>query len=162
MRKLLITAASVAAALTLALTGCSADGDAAGAESPSSGSSNPPDLVAKWTAYADCLKKQGVDARYDPDNGIKMPENVDSAKKDAAEAACRSVAPAGVNAKPDAAQLDQSLKMAQCLRGKGVKIKDPTEADPQPKIDDPKPANLQEILDACNKLAGPGRGGSQK
>ena len=52
--------------------------------------------------------------------------------------------------------------MAQCLRGKGVKIKDPTEADPQPRIDDPKPANLREILDACNKLAGPGRGGSNK
>jgi len=162
MRNLLITAASVAAALTLSLTGCSADDNAAAAESPSAGSSNPPDLVAKWTAYADCLKKEGVDAQYDPDNGIKLPENVDSAKEDAAEAACRSIAPGGINAKPDAAQLDQSLKMAQCLRGKGIKVKDPTEADPQPKIEGPKPANLQEILDACNKLVGPGRGGSHK
>jgi hypothetical protein len=164
MRNLLITAASVAAALTLSLTGCTTDhnDNGASAEAPSTESSDPPDLVAKWTAYADCLKKQGVDARYDPSNGIKMPENLDSAKRDAAEAACRSVAPGGLNAKPDAAQLDQSLRMAQCLRGKGVKIKDPTEADPQPRIDGPKPANLQQILDACNKLIGPGRGGSHK
>jgi len=158
MRNLPIAAASVAA-LTLTLTGCSTDDNGAGA---SAQSSNPPDLVAKWTAYADCLRKQGVDAQYDPDNGIKMPAGVDSAKEDAAEAACRSIAPGGINAKPDAAQLDQSLKMTQCLRSKGVKVTDPTESDPAPKIQDPKPANLQEIMDACTKVVGPGRGGSRK
>lgn len=162
MRKLLITAASVAATLTLALTGCSTDDNGAGAsaEGSSTESSTPPDLVAKWTAYANCLQKQGVDAKYDASNGIKMPESLDSAKRDAAESACRSIAPGGLNAKPDAAQLDQSRKMAQCLRSKGVKIKDPTEADPQPKLEDPKPANLQQIMDACTKVVGPGRGGS--
>lgn len=155
-----MTAASVAAALTLSMTGCSADDASAG--EPDAQSSNPPDLVAKWTTYANCLSEHGVAAKYDPDNGVKMPENVDSATEDAAEAACRSVAPGGINAKPDAAQLDQGRKMAQCLRGKGVTIKDPTEADPQPKIEDPKPADLQKILDACNKLVGPGRGGSHQ
>ena len=55
MRKLLITAASVAAALTLALTGCSTDDDGSGAdaEGSSTESSTPPDLVAKWTAIDD-------------------------------------------------------------------------------------------------------------
>lgn len=152
MRKLL----TCTAFLALALAGCSSPGATTGTQS-----SDPPDMVAKWTAYATCLQKQGVDAHYDPDDGIKMPANVDSAKQDAAEAACRSIAPGGLNATPDAAQLDQSLKMAQCLRGKGVKIKDPTQADPEPKILDPKPADLQELVQACDKLVGPGRGGSR-
>ncbi|GLW33636.1 hypothetical protein Areg01_65740 [Actinoplanes regularis] len=160
-----MTAASTAAALTLALTGCSA-ADGAGASAPADSteteSSTPPDLVAKWTAYADCLKGQGVDAKYDPSDGVKLPENLDAAKQDAAEAACRSVAPAGVNAKPDAEQLDQSVKMARCLRGKGVNIKDPTAANPEPRIEDPKPADLQQIMDDCTKVVGPGRGGSRK
>jgi biotin operon repressor len=161
MKTLLLTAASVTAALTLALSGCSSDsqtgpsGESVG-DSPPKGEADP---FAKVVTYAECLQKQGLQVKIKPGDGFTMPKSTDPKKREAAEAACRSVAPPGMYAKPSAEELDRDVKIAQCLRAQGIKVQDPTEDKPQLRISFP-PANLRQLEDACEKKIGGGSGGN--
>jgi hypothetical protein len=89
-----------------------------------------------------------------------MPENTDPKKREAAEAACRNVAPPGMYAKPSAEELDRYVKVAQCLRDQGIKVTDPTAERPQLQIDQQPPANLKQLQEDCEEKAGGGSGGS--
>jgi hypothetical protein len=151
MKTLLLTAASVAAALTLALSGCGSDDQAGGSADP--GPSGEADPFNKVIKYAECLQKEGLQVKINPGDGFSLPKNFDPKVKEAAEAACRSVAPPGMYAKPSAEELDRYVKVAQCLRAQGVKVKDPTEDRPQLQIDH-APDNLKQLQEACQKKVG--------
>jgi hypothetical protein len=161
MKTLLLITASVAAALALTLSGCNSH-DQTGTVGESVGDSPPKgeaDPFAKVVKYAECLQKQGLQIKIKPGDGFTMPKSTDPKKREAAEAACRSVAPPGMYAKPSAEELDRDVKIAQCLRDQGVKVKDPTEDQPQLRISFP-PANLRQLQDACEKKVGGGSGGN--
>jgi hypothetical protein len=83
-----------------------------------------------------------------------MPLGTDRAKIEAAEAACRDVAPPGMYQKPSSEELDRYVKVAQCLRDKGISVSDPTMEGPQPRIDQQAPANLKELQTECEVKAG--------
>ena len=158
MKTILLTAASVAAALTLALSGCSSDDQTGGDSLPDgSGGSAPSgeaDPFTKVVKYAQCLQKAGLNVKIHAGDGFTMPKDTDPKKRQDAEAACRSVAPPGMYAKPSAEELDRYVKVAQCLRAQGIKVKDPTEDHPQLQIDQKAPDNLRQLQDACEKKAG--------
>jgi hypothetical protein len=158
MKRMLLTAASVSAAvLTLALSGCASDdGKATNASAggpAGSGPSGAADPFSKVIKYAECLQKQGLKVKIKPGDGYSLPRNYDPKVKAAAEAACRSVAPPGMYDKPSAEELDKMVKVAHCLRDQGVKVKDPTEDNPHLQIDH-APANLRQLTDACEKKVG--------
>lgn len=161
MKRLLLTAASVAAVVTLSLSGCASDNKTLDTSAgPKSAPSSDADPSAKWVKYAECLQQNGLQVKIKPGDGFSLPKNYDPKKKEAAEAACRSVAPPGMYAKPSAEQLDHDVKIAQCLRAQGVNVKDPTVDRPQLQIDN-APANLKQLTDACEKkYGGGGSGGS--
>jgi hypothetical protein len=155
MKKMLLTVASVAAVFTLSLTGCASDDGKPTGESvdtpAGSGPSGQGDPFAKVIKYAECLKKEGLQVKINPGDGFTMPENTDPKKREAAEAACRNVAPPGMYAKPSAEELDRYVKVAQCLRDQGIKVTDPTEDRPQLQIDQQAPANLKQLQEECEE-----------
>lgn len=120
-------------------------------DSAPSGEADPFTKVVK---YAECLQKEGLQVKINPGDGYTMPANTDPEKREAAEAACRSVAPPGMYEKPSAEELDRYVKIAQCLRDQGIKVKDPTEDHPQLQINQRAPANLRQLQDACEKKVG--------
>jgi hypothetical protein len=159
MKSLLLTAVSVAATLSLALSGCSSDDRPTGASTDEPGGAGPSgqaDPFSKVVKYAECLQKEGLHVKIKPGDGFSLPRNYDPKVKEAAEAACRSVAPPGMYAKPSAEELDRYVKIAQCLREAGVKVKDPTEDHPQLQIDQVAPDNLRQLTDACEQKVGNG------
>jgi hypothetical protein len=158
MKKMLLTAASVAAALTLALSGCSNDKDqGTGGDAVSKGGAGPSgdaDPFTKVIKYAECLQRNGLAVKIKPDDGFSLPKGYDPKVKEAAEAACRNVAPPGMYEKPSAEELDRYVKIAQCLRDQGIKVKDPTADRPQLEIDQTPPANLKQLQEACEARFG--------
>ncbi|WP_433788507.1 hypothetical protein [Actinoplanes sp. CA-252034] len=148
MRKLVC----VVAVLGLALFGCAVTDEPEGpGDTPPSGVADP---FTKVVAYVECLRKQGLPVKINPGDGYTMPLGTDRAKIAAAETACRSVAPPGMYQKPSAEELDRYVKVAQCLRGKGIKVSDPTAERPQLQIDQQAPANLKELQAECEEEAG--------
>lgn len=143
----------VAVALGLALSGCAAttgEPDSPG-DTPPSGVADP---FTKVVAYAECLREQGLPVKINPGDGYTMPKGTDPAKIEAAEAACRNVAPPGMYQKPSAEELDRYVKVAQCLRDQGIKVSDPTMERPQLQIDQQAPPNLKDLQEACEEKAG--------
>jgi hypothetical protein len=140
------------AALGFALSGCAATEEPEGpGDTPPSGVADP---FTKVVAYAECLQKQGLPVKIKPGDGYTMPQGTDRAKIAAAEAACRDVAPPGMYDKPSTEELDKYVKVAQCLRDKGIKVTDPTMERPQLQIDQQAPANLKELQAECEEKAG--------
>jgi hypothetical protein len=154
MKTLLLAATSVAAVLTLSLSGCASDdkttGGSASGGSAASASAKEGDPFSRVVKYAECLQQHGLNVKIKQGDGFSLPKDYDPKVKESAEAACRSVAPPGMFDKPSAEQLDHDLKIAQCLRDQGVKIEDPTENQPQMQIDSP-PADLRQLQVACEK-----------
>jgi hypothetical protein len=161
MKRMLLTAASVAAALTLALSGCSSNDTPAGAsgDQPEGAPSGMADPFSKVVKYAECLQDQGLKVKINPGDGFTMPKDTDPKKREAAEAACRNVAPPGMYAKPSAEELDKYVKVAKCLRDQGIKVTDPTEERPQLQIDQLPPDNLKQLQEDCEAKVGGGGSG---
>jgi hypothetical protein len=142
----------VVAVLGFALSGCAATGEPDGpGDTPPSGVADP---FTKVVAYAECLQKEGLPVQINPGDGYTMPLGTDRSKIAAAEAACRNVAPPGMYDKPSTEELDRYVKVAQCLRDKGIKVEDPTMERPQLQIDQQAPANLKELQADCEEKAG--------
>ncbi|WP_146246418.1 hypothetical protein [Actinoplanes xinjiangensis] len=142
----------VVAVLGFALSGCAATGEPDGpGDTPPSGVADP---FTKVVAYAECLQKEGLPVQINPGDGYTMPLGTDRSKIAAAEAACRNVAPPGMYDKPSTEELDRYVKVAQCLRDKGIKVDDPTMERPQLQIDQQAPANLKELQADCEEKAG--------
>jgi hypothetical protein len=144
--------AVVAVVLGVALSGCAATEEPEGpGDTPPSGVADP---FTKVVAYAECLQEQGLPVKINPGDGYTMPQGTGRAKIAAAEAACRAVAPPGMYRKPSTEELDRYVKVAQCLRDKGIKVTDPTMERPQLQIDQQAPASLKELQTECEEKAG--------
>jgi hypothetical protein len=137
-------------ATVLLLTGCTGDPPGDPGDTPPSGGADP---FTKVVTYVECLQKQGLPVKLNPGDGYTMPKGTDPAAIEAAEAACRSVAPPGMYAQPSTEELDRYVKVARCLRAQGVEVADPTMEDPQLRIENP-PANLRELQEACEESIG--------
>jgi hypothetical protein len=139
-------------ATVLLLTGCTGDPPGDPGDTPPSGGADP---FTKVVTYVECLQRQGLPVKLNPGDGYTMPKDTDPAAIEAAEAACRSVAPPGMYAKPSAEELDRCIKVARCLRDQGVEVADPTMEDPQLRIEHP-PENLRELQEGCEEKSGNG------
>ncbi|GIE28320.1 hypothetical protein Ait01nite_013650 [Actinoplanes italicus] len=137
-------------ATVLILPGCTADPAGEPGDTPPSGEADP---FTKVVTYVECLQEQGLPVKLNPGDGYTMPKDTDPAAIEAAEAACRGVAPPGMYARPSAEELDRYVKVARCLRGQGIQVADPTLEDPQLRIEHP-PQNLRELQEACEESTG--------
>jgi hypothetical protein len=105
-------------------------GDGGTSASPTPGPMSDEERQVK---FAQCMRDQGVDMP-DPeiDNGrvrVQMPGGTDPQKAQAAMEKCKQYLPnGGERRKPDAQQLDQLRKFAQCMRENGI----PEFPDPNP------------------------------
>lgn len=120
---------------------------------------NPPvsqEDTDKMVKFSKCMKEHGVDIG-DPlaQGGTGKTFNPQDPKMLAAEAACRSLAPAAhKQGNPPPGAEDRALKVAECLRKKGIDAKDPEPGGIEVGIDQ-KPGvsneKLVEAYAACNK-----------
>jgi hypothetical protein len=143
--------------LTMASAGCSrpsTDGDGVataqtGAAGPSAGPSTAagrdPDAPLK---FAKCMRENGMTWFPDPKAGggpIRMPENMDMKKFEAANKACEQYSPgADGDGKIDPAMLESMRQMSKCMRENGV-----------PNFPDPNP-NGNMVVDGGKLGMGPG------
>lgn len=110
--------------LLIVLAACGA----ANSGSPTKGSTSTQD---QWVAYARCLRGQGVDAP-DPQPGQPLKisgQGVSKEKLDAAMQACKQHNPKDGGTET-AADRDRALKIAQCMRKKGINVADPEPGQP--------------------------------
>ncbi|WP_285496870.1 hypothetical protein [Actinomadura sp. NBRC 104425] len=144
MRTLRFAAVALAAVTSFGLAGC--------------GEENPPVSQSeqdKMVKFAECMRKHGVEI---PDRGPNAPEKTfdpNDVKMQAAQAACRSLAPdPHQEGKPSAAQEDRALKLAECLRKRGINAKDPEPGSIQISIEEnpnDDPQKTVAAYAACNK-----------
>jgi hypothetical protein len=168
IRHRLPTALAIGAA-TVAAAGC-------GGSSPGNGSAGGPD-DSKELAFAQCLRKAGIDAPDPQINGgkvsqsIRVPKGIPPARMQQITADCARKTGGGPKplSKADQAKfLDSALKFARCMRAHGVDIPDPKPTDGGimiqkgtggggPRIDPQSPA-FQSAQKACESLMPGGRG----
>lgn len=118
----------------------------------------------KGVAYAQCMRRHGVDMPDPSKNGLRLqtgggPANQDMRKVNAAMAACKSLLPPGQNlAKPPADAVAKLRAMAKCMRANGIaKFPDPG-ANGQLMLDkssgiDPNSAAFKAAQAKCSKYA---------
>ena len=125
--------------------------------------------------YAKCMRENGVPNFPDPkigDNGessLSLPEGIDPAKVEAAEAICKKLLPnGGEPVKVDAETLAKMTKFAECMRANGVpKFPDPTDTGFQINGNELGMGPGDPTFDAADKKcrqympAGPGGGSTQ-
>lgn len=159
------TAASLVAALTLAvgLTGCGGSTTADPQSSTAGNSSN--DKSEALVKYAQCMRSHGVPSFPDPQGGrlqIKAhkggPLDPSSPQFQAAEKACKSMEPPGLSKGParSGKQEDALLKFVSCMRSHGVpKFPDPDggkiKLNPGSGVD-PNSPQFQKAQETCRKL----------
>lgn len=131
--RLALALATGLAGLTLLTAGCSSDGSGA-KESPSSFGGSGTDTAAmdKAQALRKCLRDQGMDV---PDleagtnpyaQPLTQPGGVSPEKWNKALTDCGSGPEAGGSGSAEQRQnLDQQVKIAECVRGKGFDMPDP-------------------------------------
>jgi hypothetical protein len=154
---------AMAAALLLLAAGCGGDDDAPGT-SETSGATDP------GVRYAECMRENGVPEFPDPVNGrltIRAGEgglNPDSPEFQAAQEACRHLAPqgGGGTGRRGAEVQAQALEFAKCMRENGV----PDFPDPQfsggavrmrlPRGVDQSSPQFQAAQQECQSLLGGG------
>jgi hypothetical protein len=168
----------------LALAGCSTSSDeliatAGGAQpAPSATSSDPSsdDIDEQRLAFAQCMRDNGIPmadpgSESGPGTGFRDLQDVDPDTLDSALQACDSMRPngGGRNA-ADLSDADKQslLDMAQCLRGEGFAVPDPTfdgrggflRPGPDSGID-PRDPEFQAALESCSSEIGWTRPGSR-
>ncbi|MET8157371.1 hypothetical protein ABZT47_13420 [Sphaerisporangium sp. NPDC005289] len=106
--------------------------------------------------YAQCLRKQGVNASDPPagEDGFNLDaRGVPKDKLEAALKTCKKYAPQ--EEPPSADDIDRMRKTAACLRKNGVDASDPTAAEPGIRVGSPPPGkDLDAIMAACQKEVG--------
>jgi hypothetical protein len=128
--------AGVMAAVALALSACGggssgppvASGGSATSSAPSGGGSAGGSAYGKALAYARCIRAHGVPGFPDPSSGQQPAAagaDTGSPQFQAAERACRSLAPAGtaissLTPAQQAQALADGLKFARCMRAHGL------------------------------------------
>jgi hypothetical protein len=152
----------VAAAPTTSTTAATAATGAAASSSAAKASTNAEE---QGVAYAQCMRKHGIDMPDPSKSGPHINQNgggsatQDLRKVNAAMAACKSLLPAGENlVKPPADSVAELRALAKCMRANGIpKFPDPG-ADGQLMIDknsgiDPTSAAFKAAQTKCSKYA---------
>jgi hypothetical protein len=91
--------------------------------------------------FSQCMREHGLPWFPDPDPGsgglkMKIPKGQDNAKVDAAMEACKKLVPnGGEPPKLDAAAIEQSRRMAKCMRENGVPNFPDPDANGQIRVD---------------------------
>jgi hypothetical protein len=159
------TSASGTGVATAPTTTTSAASAATGAADSSIAAKASTNAVDKGVAYAQCMRKHGVDMPDPTKKGLKLnpngggPVKQDMRKVNAAMAACKSLLPAGADlAKPPAGAVAELRALAKCMRANGIpKFPDPG-ANGQLMIDkstgiDPTSAAFKAAQAKCAKYA---------
>ncbi|WP_245687168.1 hypothetical protein [Streptacidiphilus griseoplanus] len=147
---------ALAAALALSACGSGSSGSqvasGGGSRTPSAGSSQKSsDPQQARLQYAACMRSKGIDMPDPGANGTQVQVPSNPAKFEAAANACQHFLPNATGEGAggySAAQRAQDLKLAQCLRSKGVDAQDPT-ADGKMNIPDGDSQKTQDALKAC-------------
>jgi hypothetical protein len=152
----------VTALLAVTLTGCGSGSPAAGTSSGSKRTQVDEQQKDKELKYVQCLRKHGmkigdpVDGKYEIDNSDSKDPKAQAALK-----ACAQYAPNQTEDKISAKDLDNRVKMAQCMRRHGINVKDPTgnNSIAQQVPAGTSPEELEKVSQACRKELGiKGRG----
>jgi hypothetical protein len=108
-----------AGAALLVATGCGGTG------TPGISAAEEHDQIVE---YVQCLRQHGVEAPDPPpgENSIRIKANSPE-QGEAAEQACKQYAPKAVSAEHNSEDDEKMLKLARCLRARGLDV-----ADPQP------------------------------
>jgi hypothetical protein len=150
MRQLVSRAVAPCAVLAvLVLAGCGGGGDGSKVASvngessarESTSKSGETDPRQALLAFAQCMREHGVDMPDPQVNGqgyalIEPGENVDPAKQQAADAACRHLmadavqnGPGKLDPAEEAKSRDQQLAFTKCMREHGIDMPDPQFGD---------------------------------
>ncbi|MEV0743216.1 hypothetical protein AB0I51_46540 [Streptomyces sp. NPDC050549] len=143
--------------LALALSACGSGGG--GRDVASAGGSKKPSAEASQTTgdpmkdrlkYAACMRKQGIDMPDPGADGQDVTIPADQEKFQAAVDKCKQYLPHADGQAPGygAEQKAADLKVAQCLRSKGVNASDPTD-DGHMNIPDGDSQKTKDALKAC-------------
>jgi hypothetical protein len=134
--RLTTATATAAAAVTLALAGCggsSTSSSSTGGASGSGGANSAQSATSgQLERFAQCMRSHGEPNFPDPDaqGHFTLPATISmsSPQFQAADQACKSLAPAGAlgGQAPTPQQLSQALKFVACMRSRGVNLPDPT------------------------------------
>ncbi|MBU3867721.1 hypothetical protein KN815_27775 [Streptomyces sp. 4503] len=172
--RLTLTLAATAAGLALSLTGCSGSSDSGGSKDSASsedsaasggsggsgGSSSDSAAFDKAQKLRTCLRDKGIDVPdlkpgQDPHSTtLAQPRDISADKWSKALKDCGS-SMAGGSAADQQEALDQQVKIAECVRGKGFDMPDPK---PGPNGSNsafrvPKGADPDKFLKALNECA---------
>lgn len=154
-------------ALTLALTGCSADDGGSGVASAGGAKQGAAEGGEKLSReemgvkFAQCMRDHGVDME-DPKPGGRVQFKVkggegERAKMDKAMEACREYSPqANASGPPDPKQQERAREFAECMRQNGVEdFPDPDPNEPGIRIQRKKgddDATFERAQQACEKV----------
>jgi hypothetical protein len=172
-RKFPVTAGPLAAALVaaaLAVAGCSSSSPSASSPAATAAGGNALSTgSAKLVQFAQCMRSHGLSNFPDPtaEGAFNLPAGMSrSPQFQAADQACRSLAPPGVlsGQAPTTQQLNQTVKFVSCVRKHG----EPDFPDPSangtfqlnggPNPIDPKSPQFLSAMTACHALLPPGAG----
>jgi hypothetical protein len=137
-------------AASLALTACGSSGHSA--------ASGTPNTQDQLLSYAQCLRSHGIQVP-DPDPGnpgqLQIPKSAmtDPTKLAAAEQSCRKYGGKFVSGGNSAASSDRAVKLAECLRKRGIPVADPA---PGQNITLPHGYSVQKAATAILACRGPG------
>ncbi|MCY0924085.1 MULTISPECIES: hypothetical protein [unclassified Streptomyces] len=158
--------ASAAMGMALALSACGGGGggssddvaSAGGEKKPSADApqkeKSPEEMQKARLKYASCMREQGIDMP-DPDaDGQQVAQPADAKKFQAAVDKCKQFMPNADGQAPGYSpeQKAKDVKLAQCLRGKGVEAEDPT-ADGMMNIPNGDSQKTQDALKACGAVS---------
>jgi hypothetical protein len=149
--------AAGAASRVLVLSACGAHdtGDdvasAKGSRTPTAGASaKSKDAQKARLQFAACMRRNGVDMPDPGADGTKLTMPSDPAKFSSAVEKCKQYMPSadGQGSVDSASANAQALKLARCLRGKGIDVPDPS-ADKPLNIPDAESQKTQDAMKAC-------------
>ncbi|MEU5733191.1 hypothetical protein ABZ797_30345 [Streptomyces antimycoticus] len=156
--------ASAALGMVLVLSACGGGGgddDVAGAggeKKPSASASqkakSPEEMQKARLKYAACMREQGIDMP-DPDpDGTNVVQPSDPKKFQAALDQCKQFMPNADGQAPayTPEQKAKDVKLAKCLRDKGVEAEDPTD-EGRMNIPDGESKKTQDALKACDAMS---------
>jgi hypothetical protein len=162
----LIATAAIAAAV-LAACGSSSSSPTTASSSAGGGSSPSPTAASnKAERFAQCMRTHGTPSFPDPtaQGTFQLPTSLTASPQfKAADAACKSLAPAGPlrGQAPTTAELNKALNFVHCMRKQGVNLADPTPQGTFQKLPTASEVNspqFKQALYGCRSLLPPGNG----